>query len=92
LKRLAISGFRIVHLPRVWDDPDRRKSEKDPHAELDRLARTFRATLDEWTKSISELATWTRYSPPVAGAKPVEPWFEDLREDNDNDGGPETKN
>ena len=92
LKGLAISGFRIVHLPRVWDDPDRRKAEKDPHAELDRVARTFKATLDEWTKSVSELAAWIRYSPPVAGAKPVEPWFEDLREDDDNDGGPETIN
>jgi hypothetical protein len=92
LKGLAISGFRIVHLPRVWDDPDRRKAEKDPHAELDRVARTFKATLDEWTKSVSELAAWIRYSPPVAGAKPVEPWFEDLRKDDDNDGGPETIN
>ena len=92
LKGLAISGFRIVHLPRVWDDPERRKAEKDPQSELDRLARTFKTTLDEWTKSVSELATWIRYSPPVAGAKPHEPWFEDLREDDDNDGGPETIN
>lgn len=51
-----------------------------------------KATLDEWTKSVSELATWIRYAPPAAGAKPVEPWFEDLREDDDNDGGPETIN
>jgi hypothetical protein len=90
LKGLAISGFRIVHLPRVWDDPERRKAEKDPHAELDRLARAFKTTLDEWTKSVSELATWIRYSPPAAGAKPIEPWFEDLPDDND--GGPETIN
>jgi hypothetical protein len=92
LKGLAISGFRIVHLPRVWDDPERRKAEKDPHAELDRLARTFKASLDEWTKSVSELATWIRYAPPAAGAKPVEPWFEELREDDDKDSGPETIN
>jgi hypothetical protein len=92
LKGLAISGFRIVHLPRIWDDPERRKAEKDPHADLDRLARTFKTTLDEWTKSVSELATWIRYSPPAAGAKPIEPWFEDLPEDGDNDGGPETIN
>ena len=31
LKGLAISGFRVVHLPRVWDDPERRKAEKDDH-------------------------------------------------------------
>ena len=73
LKGLAISGFRVVHLPRVWDDSERRKAEKDPQSELDRLARTFKTTLDEWTKSVSELATWIRFSPPVAGAKPIEP-------------------
>lgn len=27
LKGLAISGFRIVHLPRLWDDPERRSGE-----------------------------------------------------------------
>ena len=92
LKGLTISGFRIVHLPRVWDDPERRKAEKEPHAELERLARTFKTILVEWTKSVSELATWIRYSPPAAGAKPIEPWFEDLPEDDDNDGGPEAIN
>lgn len=54
------------------------------------LARTLKATLDEWTKSVSELATWIRYSPPAAGPKPIEPWFEGLPEDGDNDRGPET--
>lgn len=90
LKGLAISAFRMVHLPRVWDAPERRESERDPHIELDRLARTFKATLDEWTKSVSELATRIRYAPPV-GAQPVEPWFENQPEDDD-DGGPETIN
>ena len=33
------------------------------HEDVDRLARTFKATLDEWTKSVSELASWIRYSP-----------------------------
>src|SRR5437870_8106356 len=37
-------------------------------------------------KSVSELATWIRYSPPPQGAKPVEPWFDDRAEDDD-DGG-----
>ena len=85
LQGLAISGFRIIHLPRVWDDPERRKAEKDPHGELDRLARTFKTTLDEWTKSLSELAAWIRYSPPAPGAKPI-------AEDGDNGGGPKTIN
>ena len=92
LKGLAISGFRIVHLPRAWNDPERRTAEKDPQSELDRLARTFKTTLDEWTKSVSELAAWILYSPPAAGAKPIEPWFEDLPEDGGNDGGPDTIN
>jgi hypothetical protein len=81
LKGVAISGFRAVPVPRVWDDPERREAERDPHVELGRLARTFKTTLDEWTKSLSELATWIRYSPPPLGAKPIEPWFEDQPED-----------
>ena len=89
LKALAISGFRMVRVPRVWDDPGRREAERDPAVELSRLARTFRATFDEWTKSVSELATWIRYSPPSSGAKALEPWFDDNGEDGE-DGGPET--
>lgn len=88
LNSVAISGFRIVHLPRVWDDPERRGAEMSSQAELGRMARTFKATFDEWTKSVSELATWIRYSPPPPGAKPIEPWFDDQSEDDD--GGPET--
>ena len=54
LKGLAISEFWIVRLPRVWDDhPERRRAEKDPYGELDQLARTFKTTFDEWTKSVS---------------------------------------
>jgi hypothetical protein len=89
LKGVAISGFRMVRVPHVWDDPKRREAEKDPHVELGRLAQTFKATIDEWRKSVSELASWIRYSPPPPGAKPIEPWFEDQSEDDD-DGGPET--
>jgi hypothetical protein len=89
LNGVTISGFRIVRVPRVWDDPDRREAERGPQVELGRLARTFKATFDEWTKSVSELATWIRYSPPPLGAKPIEPWFEDEPEDDD-DHGPET--
>jgi hypothetical protein len=89
LKALAISGFRMVRVPRVWDDSGRREAERDPEVELSRLARTFRATFDEWTKSVSELATWILYSPPSSGAKALEPWFGDNGEDGE-DGGPET--
>jgi hypothetical protein len=88
LKGVSVSGFRLVPVPRVWDDPDRRKAEKDIGEELARLARRFKDALDEWTRSVAELATWIRYSPPPQGAKRVEPWFED--EDGDEDDGPET--
>lgn len=87
LKAVTISGFRMVRLPRVWDDPERRGAERDPKDELDRLAQTFTTALEAWTTSVSELATWIRYSPPPLGAKPVEPWFDDQSED---DHGPET--
>jgi hypothetical protein len=89
LRAVTISGFRIVRVPRVWDDPDRREAERSPQVELGRMARTFKATFDDWTKNVSELATWIRYSPPPPGTKPIEPWFED-QSDDDDDGGPET--
>jgi len=89
LTGVAISGFRMVRVPRVWDNPNRRETEKGPHVELGRLGQTFKATIDEWRKSVSELASWIRYSPPPPGAKPIEPWFEDQLEDDD-DGGPKT--
>jgi hypothetical protein len=89
LNGVAISGFRMVRVPRVWDDPERREAERGANVEIGRLARTFKGTLDEWTQSVSELATWSRYSPPPLGAKPVEPSSEDHSEDDD-DGGPET--
>ena len=76
-------------MPRVWDDPGRREAEMGSGKELGSLARTFKATFDEWIKNVTELATWIRYSPPPPGAKPIEPWFEDQSEDDD-DGGPET--
>ena len=89
LSGVSTSGFRVVRVPRVWDDPGRREAERGPEKELGSLARTFKAAFDEWIKSVSELATWIRYSPPPSGAKPIEPWFDDQSEDDD-DGGPET--
>jgi hypothetical protein len=68
LKALAIAGFRIVRVPRVWDD-QRREAERAPRDELHRLARRFKGAFDEWTTSVSELATWIRYSPPPLGVR-----------------------
>lgn len=90
LTAVAISGFRLVRVPRVWDDPKRREAEGGLGADLGGLARRFKTALDEWTRSVSELATWIRYSPPPPGAKPAEPWLEDQSEDDD-DGGPKTR-
>ncbi len=89
LKRLSVSGFRMVHVPRVWDDPDRREAERGPTAELSRLAQKFKYSLDEWRIGITELARWIRYTPPPADSKQIVPQFEEL-EDEDEEGGPET--
>lgn len=91
LQGLSLTGFLIVPIPRVWDSPERREAEKDTGAELERLAHRFKTALDEWTASIAEVATWIRYSPPPPEAKPVEPWFEDFaEEEDDEEGGPGT--
>jgi hypothetical protein len=77
LKGVAVSSFRIVRIPRVWDDPVRRRVEKGIGEELAQLAGRFRDAIDEWNKSVADLARWIRYSPPPPGTKPAEPWFED---------------
>jgi hypothetical protein len=89
LNGVSIEGFRIVHVPRVWDDPMRREAERSASGELVRVAHTFSAALDDWTKQVSELAAWIRYSPPSATATPVAPMF-DGEDEGDDDGGPET--
>jgi hypothetical protein len=86
---VSISGFRIVRVPRMWDDPDRRDAEKDPSTELSKLAQKFKYSLDEWRISIAELAKWIRYTPPSADAVQGKQPFEELP-DEDGEGGPET--
>jgi hypothetical protein len=86
LSALTLSGFRVVRVPRAWDSPERLTAEADSYREFSRLARTFKAALDDWAKRISELATWIRYSPPLPAAKPAEPWLDDRAENADDDG------
>ena len=86
LKGLSVSGFLLVRVPRVWDDPDRRDAEKGATTELSRLAQRFKDALDEWAGSIGELNRWIRYAPPSPDSKRLEPQFEE----EDEDGGPET--
>ena len=38
LSAVAISGFRMVRVPRVWDSPERSAAEADPRHELSQLA------------------------------------------------------
>jgi len=73
----------------MWDDPDRRDAEKGTAKELSKLAQKFKYLLDEWRISIAELAKWIRYTPPPADAIQVEQPFEEL-EDEDGEDGPET--
>jgi hypothetical protein len=90
LTGLEISGFRLIAIPRVWDDPERVKGEKDPGADLRRLAQRYKTARDNWAESVSQLATWIRYSPPPAKTKPIGPWFGPEFEEDDDGGGPIT--
>jgi hypothetical protein len=89
LNGVSISAFRIVHVPRVWDDPARREAERNANDELNGVAQMFRTALDDWTPRVAQLAAWIRYSPPSAGTTPIGPWFDD-QDDADDDDGPET--
>jgi hypothetical protein len=81
LKGVSVSGFRIVRVPRIWDDPVRREAEKDIGKELTPLAQRFKDAADTWGKSVADLARWIRYSPPPPGMKPLNPGTQDENED-----------
>lgn len=66
LSAVALSGFRMVRVARVWDNPERRAAETDSRREFSRLARTFKTALNDWTESICALATWIRVLPAVS--------------------------
>jgi hypothetical protein len=51
----SISSFRLVRIPRVWDDPQRREAEKDISGDLAELAHRFKDAYDEWKASIADL-------------------------------------
>src|SRR5262245_39987016 len=83
LKSIAVSGFRIVRIPRVWDDPARQRTERDVDQELALLAERWSSAMKEWARSVADLARWIRYSPPLPGTRPTGPWFEDEEEDDE---------
>jgi len=86
LAGVSVAGFRLVRVPRVWDDPDRREAEKGAAGACPPRS-TVQERRDEWTAGVTELARWIRYVPPPPGAKGIEPWVEDLEEE---EGGPES--
>jgi hypothetical protein len=88
IQRISVAGFRLVRVPRAWDNPDRRSAEKGAAGELARLAQRFKDAIDEWAGSVAELERWIRYTPPPPEAKQAEPWFVDEEEENE-DGGPQ---
>ncbi len=87
IEGLSIKGFRMVRVPRIWDDPDRREKEKGAGTELARLARKFRYSMEEWNTAIIELSRWIRYAPPPDDAKRTAP---PPKRKSHDDGGPET--
>jgi hypothetical protein len=86
LNGVTISGFRIVRVPRVWDDPERREAERGAHVEIGRLTRTCKITPDGWTQSVSELAPGSGTRRHHLKRSQFEPWFEDQSEDDDEGG------
>ncbi|MBN2318861.1 MAG: hypothetical protein JXR49_07280 [Acidobacteria bacterium] len=87
IEGLSIKGFRMVRVPRIWDDPDRREREKGIETELARLAGKFKFSLDQWKTAISELSRWIRCTPPPDDAKRIAP---PLKRKSRDDGGPDT--
>lgn len=50
----------------------------------------YRAARDDTKPFDVSAVTRVRYSPPLPGAKPTGPWFDNQSEDDDDDGGPDT--
>jgi hypothetical protein len=85
---LSVSGFRMVRVPRVWDDSERNNAEKGALTELAMLSKKFKYSLEEWTTGIGELARWIRYTPPPENLKEIEPFFDE--QGDEEEGGTET--
>jgi hypothetical protein len=86
---LSIAGFRMVRVPRVWDDPDWRETEKGAEAKISRLVQNFKYSLDQWSSAISKLARWIRYTPPTDDKKQVDRSVRKQRQEDEGK-GPDT--
>jgi len=64
LDGVSVLGYRMVRVPRIWDDPAKRDKEEDGGEHLDELAKRIKATMDEWKAAVTELGRWIKYGPP----------------------------
>lgn len=64
LSALRLRSFRMVKVPRIWDDPESREREKGIERELETLTRRFRDALGAWVDSARDLVPSLRYMPP----------------------------
>jgi len=86
---VSVAGFRIIRIPRVWDNPGRQEKEKSAADELSRVSEVYKFSLDAWRVAIAELTREIRYTPPPEGAAQAGPPAEDLEMDDETN-GPET--
>jgi hypothetical protein len=78
---MSVSAFRLIPVPRMWDDPDKREREEDGGEQLDELVQLFKAAMGEWTDAVAELARWIKYGPPSPEREPMEDPFPDVEDD-----------
>ena len=55
LESVSVSAFRLVPVPRVWDDPDKREEEFDGGEHLEELGGRIHEAMEEWRKATAEL-------------------------------------
>lgn len=60
---MSVSAYEMILVPRDWDDPVRREKEPSAHARIGELAERYRAALDAWTASVTQLVAWLRHTP-----------------------------
>ncbi len=81
LEGVSVSAFRLVPVPRMWDDPDKREREEDGGEQLDETVQLFKAAMGKWTAVVAELARWIRYGPPSPERESMEDPFADVEDD-----------
>ena len=80
LDGVSVSAFRLVPVPRVWDDPEKRERERDGDERLVELAGRIKAAMDEWRGTLVDLGRWITYGPPPSGV--IEDPFDEVDDDD----------